>query len=102
MMTERETFDSILRENSDADALFRGFDMDSVRATDAPGVSALCPSGLNAEEVLEIADIAGRDSRSNLLEISEVNPRLDMDNRTARLAAMMIQRYLSSPRQWVQ
>jgi len=98
----RKTFNSILRENSEADALFWGFDMDSVRATDAPGVSAPYPSGLNAEEVLEIADIAGRDSRSNLLEISEVNPRLDIDNRTSRLAAMMIQRYLSSPRQWVQ
>jgi formiminoglutamase len=86
-------FDRILG-SSDADAIFWGFDMDAVRTSDAPGVSKSYPIGLTAEEISGIAAVAGRDKRSRILEISEVNPRFDADQRTVNLAGMMIMRFL--------
>ncbi len=77
-------------------AIFWGIDMDSVRSSDAPGVSASYPTGLTAEEILSIATIAGLDKRSRILEISEVNPKYDMDNRTGKLAALFIIYFLNS------
>jgi len=81
-------------DHQDADAVFWGLDMDSVRASDAPGVSAVNPVGLTAEEFCLIAGIAGRDRRSRILEITEVNPKYDSDRRTASLAAVAIHAFL--------
>lgn len=83
-------------ESSKAKAIFWGIDMDSVRAADAPGVSAPNPTGLTGEELCAIAELAGCDPRSCVLEITEVNPDFDLDNRTARLAAVAIFHFLRS------
>jgi len=71
-------------------AVFWGFDLDSVRASDAPGVSAPSPVGLTAEQICRIGVLAGRDSRTRLIEFSEVNPTVDLDGRTSRLAALVL------------
>ena len=76
--------------------LFWGFDMDSVNDSDAPGVSAPNPIGLSAEEALVVAELAGKDKRTKILEISEVNPKFDFDNKTSRLAALVIWYFLNS------
>ena len=90
-----KTLLSILDKNK-SEAIFWGFDMDSVCSAEAPGVSASYPTGLSAAEILAIASIAGADNRSKILEISEMNPEYDIDNRTAKLAAQIILGYLSS------
>lgn len=77
------------------DAIFWGLDMDVVRASDAPGVSALNPTGMFAEEVCDIAYVAGRAKQTRLFEITEVNPTYDIDGRTARLAAVVLYYFLS-------
>jgi formiminoglutamase len=89
-----EVFASILGRRRDAQAVFWGFDMDAVRASDAPGVSAAYPVGFTAVETCRIATLAGRERRTRVFEISECNPARDIDGRTARLAAMMIVAYL--------
>lgn len=81
-------------DNTQVDAIFWGLDMDVVRGSDAPGVSALNPTGLTGEEFCLIAEIAGHDARTRLFEITEVNPTYDIDGRTARLAAVAIHAYL--------
>ncbi len=86
--------DEILAD--EAQAIFWGIDMDVVRAADAPGVSAPNALGLSAHEICQIATIAGRDQRSRVFEITEVNPQYDIDSRTARLAAAVIHHFLSS------
>jgi len=91
-------FRAILNE-SEAEAIFWGLDMDSVRASDAPGVSAPSPIGLTGEEFCKIAAIAGEDSRSKLFEITEVNPKFDIDDRTSRLAAIAIWHFLATASQ---
>jgi len=84
---------SILSASS-GDTLFWGFDIDAVRSPDAPGASAPYPEGLSAEEINEIARLAGADKRTGMIEITEVNPNYDIDNRTSKLAAMIIMNYL--------
>lgn len=84
----------LILDKNDSEALFWGFDMDSVCSADAPGVSASYETGLTAEEIISIAAIAGQDSRSKILEISEMNPTYDIDSKTAKLAAQIILCYL--------
>jgi arginase family enzyme len=77
-------------------AIFWGIDMDSVRSADAPGVSASYPTGLRADEILTIASLAGRDKRSQVFEITEVNPKFDLDNRTCKLAGLLMFNFIES------
>lgn len=81
-------------KNSKVDGIFWGLDVDVVRSMEAPGVSDPSPMGLTAREICEIADIAARDPRTRLIEITEVNPEYDIDGMTCRLAANIIVRAL--------
>jgi formiminoglutamase len=83
-------------ESNEAKNIFWGFDLDSVQAQDAPGVSAGYPIGLTAEEICYIAKIAGGDRRSRILELTELNPKYDIHDRTAKLASMIILYYLDA------
>lgn len=86
-------FEGILAH--DTDAIFWGLDMDVVHVADAPGVSAPNSLGISAHDFCQIAAIAGRDPRSKVFEITEVNPNYDIDGRTARLAAAAIHHFLT-------
>lgn len=77
-------------------AYFFGFDVDSVRASDAPGVSAPSPIGLTAEEFCQLAESAGRNTDTQIIEFTEVNPDFDIDNRTSRLVAIAMHRFCSA------
>lgn len=81
---------------TDGDALFWGFDLDAVRSMDAPGVSASSPLGLTAEEICLIGRIAGADLRTRIIEITEMNPKHDLDERTAKLAALILWYFLQA------
>ncbi|MDQ3322246.1 MAG: formimidoylglutamase [Acidobacteriota bacterium] len=76
--------------------LFFGFDVDSVRASDAPGVSAPSPIGLTAEEFIETAKFAGENRRTRIIEFTETNPNFDIDNRTTKLVAAAIYKFCIS------
>lgn len=80
-------------------AIFWGIDIDAVTAADAPGTSAPNATGLHAHELIRLAELAGADPRSRLLEISEVSPLYDLDSRTSRLAAVAIWHFLYSMQQ---
>ena len=85
-----------LREAKTAKAVFWGFDLDVVNASEAPGVSAPNPLGLSGLELCELAALAGSESRTRVMEVTEVNPAFDVDGRTARLAAAAIHRFLTA------
>ena len=76
------------------DRVFWGFDIDSVRAADAPGVSAPSPRGLTADELLELTHLAGLTPETRIVEFTEVNPLIDRDNQTSRLVAFAIHSFL--------
>jgi formiminoglutamase len=66
------------------------FDLDAVREAEAPGVSAPNPSGLHSELWLYAAYGAGRTPAVNSADVVELNPRVDSDGQTARLAALTV------------
>lgn len=76
--------------------LFWGFDLDAVRASDAPGVSAPSPIGLLADEFCDLAAIAGFQENTRIVEFTEVNPNFDVDNQTARLVAIAMHRFCAA------
>ncbi len=83
----------INRKNIREMSFFFGFDVDSVRASDAPGVSAASPIGLTAEEFVELAKLAGENAQTRIIEFTETNPNFDIDNRTTKLVAIAMHRF---------
>ena len=83
-------------DGSRANSVFWGFDLDSVRASDAPGVSAPNPTGLFGDELCQIAALAGLEPRTRMVEFTEVNPQFDIEGRTSRLTAAAIFTFLDA------
>lgn len=77
------------------EAVFVSFDLDAVRAADAPGVSASYPTGLTAEELLKIARYVGQQMKTMMIDLVEINPKRDLDDRTSQLAALTILNFLT-------
>lgn len=69
-------------------------DLDAVDAAFAPGVSAPCTDGLAPGPWLAAAERAGAAPAVRSLGVVELNPRFDVDGRTARLAARTVWRFL--------
>lgn len=63
------------------------FDLDAVDSAAAPGVSAPAVAGLNVHLWLHAAVSAGRCPRVRSVDVVELNPEVDVDGRTAHLAA---------------
>lgn len=82
-----QSFQRVLQSSSMP--LFVSFDIDSVRASDCPGVSCPGVRGLSAQDALDICFEAGSNHRVVGLDISEFNPLVEED-RSARLASAMI------------
>lgn len=76
-----------IKQSSSLNTFF-GFDLDAVRASDAPGTSAPSPIGLRAGEFLTLVKFAASLSNTKIIEFTEVNPKYDVDNRTAKLVAI--------------
>jgi formiminoglutamase len=70
------------------------FDLDAVDAAAAPGVSAPNVGGLSDEVWLEAAYVMGRSVVVRSMDVVELNPRFDVDGRTARLAALTVWHFL--------
>nr|WP_106782962.1 formimidoylglutamase [Lysinibacillus timonensis] len=64
--------------------------MDVLNASEAPGVSAPSPFGLSAIKVRDILRKMVSHQKTVSFSICEVNPLLDVDNRTAKLGAYFI------------
>jgi len=70
-------------------------DIDVARQADAPGASASYPAGLGARDLEVFARIAGSDQNVGYFDIMEVSPPLDVDGRTAALAASLVFHFLA-------
>lgn len=72
------------------DAFYLTLDLDVFAAAYAPGVSASNPTGLAPEDVMEMLHLLIQTRKLLSAEVAELSPPFDIDNRTAKLAAMMI------------
>jgi len=103
ILRSREQADMELKENirqrfigqSDSLNTFFGFDLDAVRSADAPGTSSPSPLGLRAGEFITLVKYAASLANTKIVEFSEVNPKLDIDNCTTRLVAIAMHRFIS-------
>ncbi|TVQ65231.1 MAG: hypothetical protein EA379_00230 [Phycisphaerales bacterium] len=78
---------------------FVSFDLDAIDGAQAPGVSAVCPMGLNVGHALRIAERAGRHPSVRHFDIMELCPPNDEPpsaGRTARVAAMLFLSFVSA------
>lgn len=69
-------------------------DIDGVRGAEAPGVSAVMPDGFSAAHLLATARLLGSRPAIAALDIVEMNPRFDIDDITAKLAAHAALRFV--------
>jgi formiminoglutamase len=58
----------------------------------APGVSAPASFGVPLEVVQHVCDRVSASGKLALVDVAELNPPLDIDRRTARVAARLIHR----------
>ena len=65
-------------------------DLDALPAAIAPGVSAPAGIGIGIEVVRDVIRTVVDSGRLGLLEVAELNPTYDIDHRTARTAARLI------------
>ena len=66
------------------------FDMDAVDPTEAPGVGTPVPGGLTYREAHLAMEMIGDSGLMTSLEVVEVNPVMDIANRTALLAVELM------------
>ena len=72
------------------DIIYLSLDMDALDVAYAPGVSAPSTNGLTPFQVKSILRRILKSNKVRLMDVAEVNPDLDLDNRTSRLAAHLI------------
>lgn len=70
--------------------VYLSLDLDVFPAADAPGVSAPAGLGVAPREVVRWLRLVARSGKLRIFDVAELNPSLDQDQRTARLAARMI------------
>jgi arginase len=66
------------------------FDMDSIDPDVAPGVGTPVPGGLTFREAHLLMEILGDSGKIGSLDVVEINPILDVANRTAELAVEVV------------
>jgi arginase len=66
------------------------FDMDSVDPSEAPGVGTPVPGGITYREAHLAMELIGDIGRMTSVEVVEVNPVMDVANRTALLAVDLV------------
>lgn len=67
------------------------FDLDGVDPDDAPGVGTPVPGGLSVRESHLVCETASSSGKLLGMEMVELNPTLDIANKTGRLAVWLIQ-----------
>lgn len=78
------------------DVVHLSIDLDVLPAGTAPGVSAPAAYGVQMEIVERVCATVAASRKLAVCDIAELNPDLDVDNRTARVGARLVHRILTS------
>ena len=73
---------------------------DAVASAYAPGVSAPTADGFTPGEIARCLRHAARSGSLAAFDVVELNPRFDVDGRTAKLAALMIAEIITELRNY--
>ena len=77
---------AIERISRDVDGIYLSLDLDSLDPEHAPGVGTPVPAGLTQREAHLACEMIGETGKLIGMDVVEVNPILDVQNRTASLA----------------
>ena len=88
--------DTALDALGDVDQVYVSVDVDVLDAAHAPGVSAPTPGGLTSRELFRAIRLVASDDRLAGFEVVECAPPLDVENRTAAVAARAIAHFLAA------
>ncbi len=86
----------VLRQNIvEVEAVLRdtdilSIDINSIKQSEAPASPQCSPNGLTSEEICQIAKYAGVSDKLSCFGLYGVNPKLDFNNITSKLAAQII------------
>lgn len=83
--------EAIDRISKNSDGIHLSFDLDGVDPREAPGVGTPVPGGLSLRESHLICEMLCDTGRLVGMEMVELNPTLDIANRTGKLAVWLIQ-----------
>jgi len=75
---------------SRGEGIHLSLDMDSIDPDEAPGVGTPVRGGLTYREVQLAMEMLAASGKLRSLEVAEVNPILDEENRTAKLAVELV------------
>lgn len=94
MVPGRETTiaERLRRFAGKVDHLYLTIDLDTLPAATAPGVSAPAARGVELRLVELAIDTLAATGKLRIADIAEMNPRFDVDSRTARVAARLVAR----------
>jgi agmatinase len=80
----------------DTHAQYLSFNFNVMDASDAPGVTAAEPGGLESREMMRVADAIGARGTVSLIDVTELAPVFDVSGTTARLAVCMVLRIMAA------
>lgn len=92
VMQCEETLAELADFIAQVDHLYFTICLDVLPAAVAPGVSAPAARGVGLEVIEPIVDAVARSGKLRVCDIAELNPRMDIDARTARVAARLLAR----------
>jgi len=81
---------AIDRVSQDTDGIYLSFDMDALDPRHAPGVGTPVAAGLTQREGHLVCELIAETGKLVGMDLVEVNPILDVQNRTADLAVEFI------------
>lgn len=82
----------------DVDEVYLSIDLDVLPAAAAPGVSAPAALGVPPFVIQAVCDAVTDSGKLIHLDVTELSPRLDTDQRTAKVAARLIHRVITRAR----
>lgn len=80
------------------DEVYLSIDLDVLPAAAAPGVSAPAALGVPPFVIQAVCDLVADSGRLIHLDVTELSPRFDVDQRTAKIAARLIHRVITRAR----
>jgi arginase len=96
----QKAFEAIAALQTRVQAVWVCLDIDSMDEECAPGTPMATRGGLTYRESINLAKFIGKTCRVAGVDVSELAPDLDAENKTARLASELIVNYLGTEYTW--
>ncbi len=86
------------KQFASCDGVYISLDIDSVDPAHAPGTGTPEPAGMTGREIMYAVDQLRNWKNVKMLDIVEVNPEIDVNNQTVKLAARLLETFVFGSR----